>query len=248
MIEWSDDALVLSTRPHGENGALVQLLTREKGRHAGMVRGGQGRQQRPVLQIGNQVMATWKARLSDHLGTYSLELTQGHAARFLDDPARLSALTSAAALCDSLLPEREPHPACYEGLVALIDALSGESWAEIYIHWELLLLRELGFGLNLEDCAAGGDNSQLAYVSPKSGRAVSLAAGEPYRDRLLPLPPFLVGLSAGGEDEVAQGLRLTGYFLERHLFHPRDKELPASRQRLQQRFPASGPHHDTTAT
>jgi|TARA_R110002072_G_scaffold49863_35_gene135113 DNA repair protein RecO (recombination protein O) len=236
MIEWRDEALVLSARAHGESSALVQLLTREKGRHVGLVRGGQGRQKRPVLQTGNLVAVSWKARLSDHLGTYSLELVTGHAARFLDDPARLAVLASAAALCETLLPEREPHPACFEGFGALIEALPGDIWAEIYVHWELLLLRELGFGLNLETCAAGGDNAQLAYVSPKSGRAVSLAEGEPYKDRLLPLPPFLIGLSAGGRAEVSQGLHLTGHFLERHLFHPRDKQLPAARQRLQQRF------------
>jgi DNA repair protein RecO (recombination protein O) len=238
MIIWEDDAIVLAARPHGETAAVVQLLTRERGRHAGLVQGGQGRRVRPLLQPGNQVRATWRARLADHLGNYTLEAMESHAARFLDRPERLAALSAAVAVCEEALPEREAHQACHDGLLALIAALDGDHWAETYVQWELLLLRDLGFGLDLSGCAAGGANDQLAYVSPRSGRAVSLAGGEPYRDRLLALPGFLVGRGGGGPSEVAQGLQLTGHFLARQVFHPRERELPAARQRLRARFPA----------
>ena len=237
MIEWSDNGFVLSVRPHGEAAALVQLLTRERGRHAGLVRGGQGRRLRGVLQTGNRVAATWRARLADHLGAYECELEASHAGRLMDDPDRLAALTAAAALSERALAEREPHPACYDGFLALVAAREDDHWAEAYVGWELALLRELGFGLELGSCAAGGDNDQLAYVSPRSGRAVSLAAGEPYRDRLLALPGFLVGRGEGGPAEVAQGLRLTGYFLERFVFAQQDRPLPEPRRRLAERFP-----------
>ena len=238
MIEWSDDALVLAARPHGETSAVLQLLTREHGRHAGLLRGAFGRRNRGLLEPGNQVTATWHARIADHLGSYSCELIAAHSARLLDDPDRLAALSAAASLCEEALPEREAHPACYDAFMALIGALDGPHWAETYVRWELGILGELGFGLDLANCAAGGDNNQLAYVSPRSGRAVSLSAAEPYRDRLLILPSFLAGQGGvGGKAEVAQGLRLTGYFFERHIFHPRERQLPSARLRLQERFP-----------
>jgi DNA repair protein RecO (recombination protein O) len=236
LIEWRDEAFVLAARPHGEAAAVVQLLTRSHGRHAGLVPGGQGQRMRPVLQPGNGVAAQWRARLAEHLGTLTLELTQGHAGRFLPDPARLEALASAAPIAVATLPEREPQPGAYEGFAALLAALPEEAWAETYVQWEVLMLQAVGFGLDLERCAAGGNNDQLAYVSPRSGRAVSLAAGEAYRDRLLPLPGFLVGRGGGGPREVGQGLRLTAYFLEKHIFHPQDRALPAARIRLAQRF------------
>ena len=239
MIEWRDEAFVLAARPHGEAAAVVQLLTRSRGRHAGLVPGGQGQRMRPILQPGNGVQAQWRARLADHLGSLTLELTQGHAGRFLQDPARLEALASAAAIAEALLPERQAQPGAYEGFAALLAALPEAAWAEAYVQWELLMLRAVGFGLDLERCAAGGDRDQLAYVSPRSGRAVSLVAGEAYRDRLLPLPGFLVGRGSGGALEVGQGLRLTAYFLEKHIFHPQDRTLPPARQRLGQRFSTS---------
>ena len=237
MIEWQDDALVLAARRHGETSAVLQLLTREHGRHAGLLRGAFSQRHRGLLEPGNQVTAKWQARLADHLGTYSCELAAAHSARLLDDPERLAALSAAAAICEEALPEREAHPACYDAFLALIEALEGPHWAETYVRWELGILGELGFGLDLSHCAAGGDNSQLAYVSPRSGRAVSLAAAAPYRERLLALPGFLAGGGEGGREEVAQGLRLTGYFFERHIFNPRERQLPAARLRLQERFP-----------
>ncbi len=239
MLEWSDEAIVLEARPHGESGAVVSLLTERHGRHAGFVRGGQGRQMRPVLQPGNAVSARWSARLAEHIGNLTLELTGAHAATVMDDRARLAALASAAALCERALPERAPHPATYHGVLALIaalagDATSGAHWREVYVQWELLLLRDLGYGLDLARCAAGGANDQLAYVSPRTGRAVSLAAGEPYAERLLPLPGFLVGRGGGGDAEVAQGLQITEYFLAKNVFEPQNRDLPSARKRLTQ--------------
>lgn len=239
MIEWSEEAVLLAARPHGEDAVVAQVLTAEHGRHAGLVRGGQGRRLRGLLQPGNRLQVTWRARLSDHLGGFSVELLQADAARFLDDPARLAALSAALAILERALPEREPHPACYHGLLALIDALDGDHWGEVYVRWELAVLADLGFGLELERCAAGGDVRRLSYVSPRSGRALSEAAGEPYRDRLIPLPEFLAGRGGGGPAQIAQGLRLTGYFLERNLFHPQERNLPPARQRLSERFEAA---------
>lgn len=236
-MEWSDRAIVLGARPHGESAAVLTLLTESHGRHAGLLPGGQSRKVRGLYQAGNRVSATWRARLAEHLGTYRCELEANLAARLLDAPDRLAVLAAAVAVTDKALPEREPHPAVYHGLLALLAALDGDHWAEIYVRWELALLAELGFGLDLTRCAAGGDNDQLAYVSPKSGRAVSLAAGEPYRDRLLALPGFLLGRGGGGALEVGQGLRLTGYFLKRRVFAPHHQPLPEARGRLVERFP-----------
>lgn len=236
MIEWQDDAVVLAARNHGETSIIALLLTREHGRHAGLVHGGQSAKARPVYQPGNQVTATWRARLADQLGSFACELVHSNAARVLDDADRLNALTAATAVCDRALPEREPHPACFDGLIALIAALDGDFWAEIYVRWEIGLLADLGFGLDLTSCAAGGDSAQLAYVSPRSGRAVSRDAGEPYKEKLLALPGFLTGQGHGGPEEIAQGLEMTGFFLARHVFHPQNQELPAPRCRLRERF------------
>ena len=235
-MEWSDEGIVLQARPHGETATVVSLLTRAHGRHAGLVRGGQGRRLRGLYQPGNQITATWRGRLPEHLGSFTGELLTGFAAHYLDDAERLAGLASVLALIERALPEREPHPACYDGTFALLAALDSEHWAEATVRWELALLAELGFGLDLERCAGGGNNDQLAYVSPRSGRAVSLAAGEPYRDKLLMLPDFLVGRGEGGHHEVAAGLALTGFFLERHIFHPNNQALPPARQRFAERF------------
>ena len=238
-MRWDDEAIVLSVRPHGESSAIAQLLTRAYGRHAGLVRGGQSKRLKAVYQAGNLVKAVWSGRLSEHLGSFDCELIRSYSAGIIEQPDRLVALVASTAVCEGAMPERESHPACFEGLLALLDALEGDHWAEVYVRWELGLLAELGFGLDLSRCAGGGDNDQLSYVSPKSGRAVSLSAGEPYRERLLPLPGFLLGRGEGGRKEIADGLALTGYFVERHLFHPHHKALPDSRQRLAERLSVS---------
>ena len=236
-MEWIDDAIVLSARTHGEASAIVTLLTRHHGRHAGLVRGGSGKRMRGVLQPGNRVDARWRARLAEHLGTLTCELARAFAADLLDDPGRLAGLSAACAVAESVLPEREPHTVVFEGLLALLEALQSEAWPSLYVKWELGLLGDIGYGLDLSCCAATGVNDQLAYVSPKSGRAVSLAAGEPYRNVLLPLPPFLLATGAVGDaDEVADGLRLVGYFLERHVFAQHDRQQPPARRRLVERL------------
>ncbi|MCC6918630.1 MAG: DNA repair protein RecO, partial [Alphaproteobacteria bacterium] len=177
-MEWAEEAIVLAARRHGESDAIVAVLTRGHGRCAGLVRGGAGRRAGPVLQPGNRIAARWRARLEGHLGTLAAELVHGHAARFLDDPDRLAALSAAAAVADLALPEREPHPRAFDGFVGLLAALEADTgWAAAYVRWELDLLAELGFGLDLARCAATGTEADLVYVSPRSGRAVSRAAG-----------------------------------------------------------------------
>ena len=234
-MEWSEEAIVLAARRHGESALIVQLLTRDRGRHAGLVRGGQGRKLRTIYQIGNRLAVTWKARLAEHLGGFAGELLRGHAARFIDDPARLACLAAAAAMAEATLPEREPHPRAYDGLATLLEALDADScWALGYVEWDAALLAELGFGLDLSRCAATGDTADLIYVSPKSGQAVSSRAGEPYRDRLLPLPGFLVPGSnaAPTPQDVLDGLALTAFFVDRRVFAPHGRKLPAARSRF----------------
>ncbi|MDH3233875.1 MAG: DNA repair protein RecO [Alphaproteobacteria bacterium] len=243
-MDWTDQGIVLAARKHGENALIVQLLTRGHGRHAGLVRGGAGRRQRGIYQPGNIVTAHWRGRLAEHLGAYVCEPGTSHAAALLDDPPRLAALSAACAVAEAALPEREPHAAIYEGFLALLDALgrSAEAggglalWGEVYVRWELGLLSELGYGLDLSTCAATGRNDELAYVSPRTGRAVSLSAGELYRDKLLPLPPFLVGRGTGAPSEICDGLRMAGYFLERHVFAPLERPPPPARARLVDRL------------
>ncbi|MEE9196423.1 MAG: DNA repair protein RecO [Alphaproteobacteria bacterium] len=242
-MEWNDAGIVLSARKHGETSAILTLLTRAHGLHAGLVRGGAGKRARGVLQPGNRVHARWRARLSEHLGTFTCELTATFAAALLDDPPRLAGLSAACAVVEAALPERQPHAAVFDGLVAFLGALESDAWPSAYVKWELGLLRELGFGLDLSRCAATGQTDQLVYVSPKSGRAVSRAAGEPYKARLLPLPPFLLTEGeAGDAGQVADGMKLTGYFLERHVFGQRDRPPPPARLRLAGRLgpPAPG--------
>lgn len=249
-MDWTDEGIVLSARRHGEAAAIANLLTRAHGRHAGLVRGGWGKRGRALLQPGNAVHARWRARLSEHLGTFALEPARASAARLFNDPSRLAALASACALADAALPEREPHPAIHDALADLLAALEGDApgWPESYVRWEVRLLADLGFGLDLARCAATGTESNLAFVSPRTGRAVSEAAAGPWREKLLPLPAFLAGPDARGAEvaranprariaeieSVAQGLALTAHFLERHVFAPHGRTLPAARRRLAQ--------------
>lgn len=233
-MEWTDEAIVIGVRPHGETAAVVELFTRSHGRHTGLVHGGRGRKARPVLQIGNHVDATWKARLSEHLGHMTVELRRGYAAAAMDDPPALAAITSLCAL-SRLLPERDPHPALYEVTLFVLSFLDDPSvWPALYVRWEVALLQELGFGLDLSACAATGSNDQLIYVSPKSGRAVSASAGEPYRDRMLKLPAFLTKARQAvvTEEDVRDGLLLTGHFLEARVLAPKGDVLPEARGRI----------------
>lgn len=238
-MDWRDEGFVLGARPHGESAAVVQLLTRDHGRHAGLVHGGASRGKRATVEPGNRVDASWRARLSEHLGRYTLEVTHHYAAAVMDEPARLAALSSACAIVETVVPEREPHPALFDATHALFEVLSaGEEgiWQAVYIHWELGLLRELGFALELGRCAVSGETRDLVWVSPRTGRAVSRAAGQPYAEKLLTLPAFLRPEGRGedlGARDLADGLHLTGHFLARHAFDPLDRPLPASRSRLE---------------
>ncbi len=238
-MDWQDDGIVLAARKHGENSAIVSLLTRQHGRHAGLVRGGSGRRARGLYQPGNLVAAHWKARLPEHLGTYRCEMTDAVAAGLLNEPAKLAGLSSACAVAEAALPERQSHQPVFDGLLVLLEALDGPSWPSVYVKWELGLLQELGFGLDLSRCAATGTVDDLVSVSPKSGRAVSRAAAAPYKDVLLPLPRFLlISGETGSPTEITEGLALTAYFFERHVFGHRRNGMPAARRRLAERLQA----------
>lgn len=237
-MDWSDEGFVLSARRHGENALIVSLLTQDHGRHAGLVRGGAGARSRGIFQPGNLVRAQWRARLSEHLGTYRCELAEAIAAIHLQAPLPLLALSAATTLVDVALPEREPVSYLFGTLQGLLAVLGEPGWQAYYVRWELDLLGELGFGLDLSQCAVTGANEDLAFVSPKSGRAVSVAAAQPYRDRLLPLPAFLLDGSAAAPSpaDIADGLALTGYFLTRHVLGDSRASLPAARQMLAEGF------------
>jgi DNA repair protein RecO (recombination protein O) len=231
-MQWVDEAIVLGVKRHGEASAILEVMTREHGRHLGLVRGAAGPRLRPVLQPGNRVSVTWWARLDEHLGHYAVEGLDLAAARFLDAAHALYGLMHVAALC-RLLPERDPHPQIHAMLDhvvgALLDArLAGPRMAR----FELQLLSELGFGLDLESCAATGSTAELIYVSPKSGRAVSRDAGRPWHDRLLRLPAFLAEPEPAEEPSAADlldGFAMTGFFLQRHVLEPRGLTLPDAR-------------------
>jgi DNA repair protein RecO (recombination protein O) len=236
-MEWRDAGFVLSARRHGESGLIVELLTAERGRHAGLVRGGQSPRRRALFQPGNAVTALWRGRLAEHLGTLECELTEAHAARLLDDPDRLAALNAATALLVAALPEREPHPDLYTAFAALLGILDSASpCGAAYVAWECDLLAGLGFGLDLARCAVTGTNQDLAYVSPRTGRAVSRDTGAPYHDKLLPLPAFLWRDSPAEPADIVAGLVLTRHFLLHHLFEPQGGRLPDARQQLQERM------------
>jgi DNA repair protein RecO (recombination protein O) len=235
-MDWRDSGFVLTARRHGESAAIVELLTEAHGRRAGLVRGGQSPKRRALLQPGNLVAASWRGRLPEHLGTFEIELLRAHAAGLIDDPDRLAALSSAAALIALALPEHEPHGDVFQDLGRLIAALDSTGWPAQYVAWECGLLGALGFGLDLTACAATGVNDDLAYVSPRSGRAVSRSAGAPYHDKLLLLPGFLWrDVPAAGVDIVA-GLALTGHFLHHHVLEPEGRLLPEARARLADRL------------
>ena len=230
-MEWSDDAFVLAARTHGEAGALVELLTQRHGRFAAHVAGGASRRMKPFLQPGARVLAEYRARTPDHLGSAQLEpVGEGPAALF-DDPLALTGLAAAAAVTAGALPEREPHPGVFLAFEALSASFAlPDVWPAVYVRFEAGLLEELGFGLDLTRCAVTGASDDLAWVSPRTGRAVSRAAGAPYADRLLRLPPFLLGSQGGvGSGDVSAGLELTGRFLERDAFGPLNRPLPPAR-------------------
>lgn len=234
-MQWSDDGLVLGMRKHGESSAILELMTREHGRHLGLVHGGRSKRLQPVLQPGNSVHAVWRARLDEHLGSYTVEGGAQRSAHLIGSRLALYGVGAMAALL-RVLPERDPHPALYDAAIVLADHLHDAHVAPaLFVRFELALLAELGFGLDLTRCAVTEQTADLVYVSPKSGRAVSAEAGEPYKDKLLALPAFLhrrdIETEAGLE-QVKAGFSLTEFFLRVHVFEPRRLELPGERTRF----------------
>ena len=233
-MEWLDEGVVLSVRPFGETSVVASLLTQDHGRHTGLVRGGASRRARGMLQPGNRVRCQWRGRLSEQLGAFTCELAAAPATSTLEDAARLAALVAACAVLDTALPEREPLPAQYKNLLTLLRALAHDpSWPVTYVRWEASLLADLGFGLDLAACALTGVTHDLAFVSPRTGRAVSAGAGAAWRQRLLVLPAFLLDPTAGAAaSDIAAGLTLTGHFLSRYVYREQGGEAPAARERL----------------
>lgn len=240
-MEWRDEGVILAVRRHGETSAIAEILTAAHGRCLGLVRGGRSRVQRPILQAGNLVQLLWRARLEEHLGNFTLEPLALKAGAIMEEPFRLAGLSAIVGLAQ-LLPEREPHQRLYDALHVVLDQIDQDDvWPALLVRWEMGLLDELGFGLDLSKCAATGGREDLAYVSPKTGRAVSAAAGAPYKDRLFTLPAFLAGPAAASAADVLDGFRLTGYFLNRHVFEPRGIAVPDARDTVI-RYIAQRPH------
>jgi DNA repair protein RecO (recombination protein O) len=230
-MQWTDEGIVLGVRRHGEANAILELMTHAHGRHLGLVRGGAGSRMRPVLQPGNRVSATWRARLDEHLGHYQVEALDLPAASLFGAAHAVYGVTHLGMLC-RLLPERDPHPQIFDALDEILAHLADPRAAAPHVvRFELGLLAELGFGLDLKRCAASGAVEELAYVSPRTGRAVSRAAGQPWQDKLLRLPAFLN--HAQGEPslaDLADGFAMTGFFLSRHVYEPHGQALPEARQ------------------
>jgi DNA repair protein RecO (recombination protein O) len=231
-MEWRDEGIVIGVRRHGESSVIAELMTRAHGRHLGLVRSGRSRAMQPVLQAGNSVDAQWRARIEEHLGLYALEAVRLRTSEIMASPQALHGVGLISALL-RLLPEREPHGGLYQMASILLDRLpEGALAPALMVRFELAVLVELGFGLDLAECAATGATDDLVYVSPKSGRAVSREAGAPYAERLLPLPDFLQAEDFSipvDRDAVRAGFRLTGFFLERDIFAPRGIALPDAR-------------------
>ncbi len=242
-MEWRDEGILLSVRRHGETSAIIEVFTPERGRHAGVVRGGASRRVAPVLQPGAQLDLAWRARLEDHIGTFTVEPRRSRAAAAMGDRLSLAGLNAVTALLVFCLPEREAHPRLYGRTEQLLDLLGqNEVWPLAYLKWEMTLLEDLGFGLDLSTCAVlGARANDLSYISPRTGRAVSRAGAGDWADRLLPLPACLLGAGPAGDAEVAAALRVTGHFLRHHLAPALgERPLPVARQRFLERFERGG--------
>ncbi|MDJ1017343.1 MAG: DNA repair protein RecO [Paracoccaceae bacterium] len=232
-MDWREEGVLLAARRHGESAAIIEVFTEGHGRHAGIVRGGASRKIAPILQPGAQLDVSWRARLEEHLGAFSVEPVKSRA-HLMSARDTLAALNAATAILSFALPEREPHPSLYAKTIALLDMIGeGEFWPVAYLRWEMAVLEDLGFGLDLSACAATGATDDLAFVSPKTGRAVSKSGAGDWADRLLPLSPALLGKGNGSRAEVSLGLRATGHFLETGLAASLgDRPLPAARGRF----------------
>ncbi|EDQ32498.1 DNA repair protein RecO [Hoeflea phototrophica DFL-43] len=231
-MEWRDEGIILGLRKHGETSVIAEVMTHAHGRHMGIVRGGRSKRLQPVLQPGNSVDLVWRARLDEHLGQYQVELINARAGRLMQSAIGVHGVQAMAALL-RLLPERDSHPRLHDAFAVILDSFDApEEAGALYVRFELAVLEDLGFGLDLTACAATGASEDLVYVSPKSGRAVSAAAGAPWAERMLALPAFLADRSqaCGDAQMLAHGFKLSGYFLDRHVFEPRGIEAPISRE------------------
>ena len=237
-MDWRDTGILLRARKHGETSVILDVFTESRGRHAGVLRGGASRKIAPVLQPGAQLDVSWRARLEDHIGSYTVEPLRSRAANAMSGRLALAGLNAVTGLLAFSLPERQPHADLYTRTERLLDLLGqDEIWPLAYLRWELALLDEMGFGLDLTRCAVTGATEGLIGVSPRTGRAVSQAGAGDWADKLLPLPPCLRGIGAAEDAEVAQALEVTGYFLERHLAPELgDKPLPDARARFVSAF------------
>jgi len=237
-MEWQDEAIVLSAARHGEADALLEVMTQSHGRARGFIKGGLSRRNKANLQAGNRLAVTWRARLEENLGRFTVELLHSPLGLMLGDGMRLAALSALTSVVAATMPEREPHKSVYDGLAAVIALMEHENsslanWGAALARFELGILKELGYGLDFSECAATGAIKNLVYVSPKSGRAVSAEGGAPYKEKLLALPAFLLGKNADPENrDVFEAMRLTGYFLDRNIWGVRGKGQPAARERL----------------
>jgi len=232
-MEWLDSAIVLSSRPHGETGTILDVLTRLNGRHLGLVRGSKAR---AAMQGGNGLSLQWRARLAEQLGSFTLELSRARAGALMESRSSLVGLNAFTAVATAALPERQAHPPLFDAANILLDAMMAQDvahWGPLYVRWEAGLLDALGFGLDLSECAATGVTSDLVYVSPRTGRAVSAEGGAAYAERLLALPAFLLS-SQNAPDLAATlaGLKLTGHFLAERVLKPQGRDLPPARLRL----------------
>jgi len=230
-MQWQDEAIILGVRRHGETSVIAEVMSRSRGRHLGMVRSGRSRSMQPVLQPGNLVDVTWRARLHDHLGEYRMEPVRLRAAQLMETATAVYGVQAMGALL-RLLPERDPHPHLFEAMNVILENMTNPADAgELFVRFELAVLNDLGFGLDLSECAATGTRDELVYVSPKTGRAVCRAAGQPYADRMLMLPPFLghQGRAAATCESLTAAFRLTGHFLNRHVYEPRGLNDNAAR-------------------
>ncbi|WP_017930388.1 DNA repair protein RecO [Robiginitomaculum antarcticum] len=236
-MEWTSDGIVLSVRKHGETSAIIDVLTPDKGRHPGLVRGGVGRRMRPVLQPGNSLRVTWRARLSEHLGYMTAELLEPRFAEIMDDRKAIAALNAICAVATAVMPERETHKDVYDATAVLLSHLHNpDVWPALYVRWEAGLLSAMGYGLDLSCCAASGVTDNLTHVSPRSGRAVCAEQAAPYLDKLFVLPQFLrregQGWKPSTPGDIVAGLYLTGEFLRTRILWPANKDLPEARERM----------------
>jgi DNA repair protein RecO (recombination protein O) len=240
-MEFVSDAIILQARKHGETSAIVDCFTRSIGRHKGLVRGGVGRRMRPLLQPGNLVEVEWRGRLEEHLGYFTVEIADALAGVYMDDRLSLAALNALTSLLLEMLPEKQPFSDLYSVTEIVLRHLDdADVWPALYVRWETVLLQALGYGLDLSRCAATGQRENLTYVSPRSGRAVSEEAAQPYKDKLYKLPPFLRGQPVASAQDVGNGLKLTGHFLETRIQWERNRTLPDTRRMMIDRLVEQG--------